>query len=187
MVRKKKKFREEPDGLCSCLLTSCKSFLPSQSHTSFSLLLHRQRNVKVSEKRTLYCTMLITPTESAVNFVFMTAVVQLRLPQLPEGGIRARQAKWVDFHRPRPRETPKKEQGLRPKPKVGQVPSRTEIVCHKVLREARRSSGRRQKTLESAREAASEETPASSSSCCLTHVEISSAARTWGASHRESV
>ncbi len=53
MVRKKKIVREEPDGLCSCLLTSCKSFLPSQSHTSFSLLLHRQRNVKVSEKRTL--------------------------------------------------------------------------------------------------------------------------------------
>ena len=41
MVRKKKIGREEPDGLCSCLLTSCKSFLPSQSHTSFSLLLLR--------------------------------------------------------------------------------------------------------------------------------------------------
>ncbi len=41
MVRKKKIGREEPDGLCSCLLISCKSFLPSQSHTSFSLLLLR--------------------------------------------------------------------------------------------------------------------------------------------------
>ncbi len=57
----KKIGREEPDGLCSCLLTSCESFLPSQSHTSFSLLLLRLAQCESVRETDLTCWRMPLP------------------------------------------------------------------------------------------------------------------------------